>query len=201
MKQRLYDGSEFEHAGLTFRVKFEHDQDSGPPWENGDGRGIVGDWETRANKRPGDRVLCTDRHSVRYFDFAGTIAKAKRECWGLNETETAKLARKLGRVPTRGEIRAESVEREYEYLRLWCNDQWSYVGVIVVMLDDEGEETQYQDSIWGVETIGDYHIDVAHELAAGLAEMRQRERNERAAYLRRERAEKRHWEYRDTVTR
>lgn len=83
------DYETMEHKGHAFRVSFEHDQDRGPPWEDDCGRGIVSDWRTHRKwagescKAPGERILCTDHHSARFFDFAGTVEKARRDGWGL----------------------------------------------------------------------------------------------------------------------
>lgn len=50
---------------------------------------------------------------------------------------------------------------DYERLRQWCNDQWSYVGIIVTH-DDSGET----ESLWGIESDSpEYHEEVAQELA------------------------------------
>jgi hypothetical protein len=197
------DYETMEHKGHSFRVSFEHDADNGPPWENDDGRGIVSDWrkarDWRGNvsKAPGERVLCTDRYSARFFDFAGTVAKARRDGWGLSDSDMAQLRAKLGREPRKGDIAHACAEREFEFLWQWCNDGWQYVGVIVTLLDSAGEETGYTDSIWGVETFADYHQEVARELADNCLADRRRAIKDKAKETR----ERNYWAARDVVTR
>jgi hypothetical protein len=58
---------------------------------------------------------------------------------------------------------------DYEFLRRWCNGDWCYIGVVVTLLDHEGEDVDDR-SIWGVESDShDYLTDTAHELADELA--------------------------------
>lgn len=70
----------------TYRITTEHDAQTPAPWENDDGCGIVSDWTTR-DKHAGGLVLCADRSSKRFYDFAGTVAKAKAEGWGYADCE------------------------------------------------------------------------------------------------------------------
>jgi hypothetical protein len=147
----------FEHKGRTFAVRFHQDEQAGPPWEQADGHGEVRTAYLR-EKRPGERVLGpTGTRDVWYlYDFAGAVRIAKRDGWDA--------------VPygqgTKGQRAARAVADDYEFLRLWCANQWEYVGVCVSMLGAEGEETPYSASCWGVETYKNYHWDMARELAA-----------------------------------
>jgi hypothetical protein len=102
MKNNLYHGDTFGHEGLTFRVEFEDDTDSGPPWEECDGHGVVSDW-TRRDKCPGERVLCSDRGSKRYYDVQASTAIAKRDGWGLCDEHKAELLERLCRPRYRWE--------------------------------------------------------------------------------------------------
>jgi hypothetical protein len=155
----LWDGQTFDHAGRTFRVNLEPDQFSGAPWKECDGHGIIR--EARAQygekpaKRAGERVLYSDRWNVTLYDFAGTLERARRDCWGLGEDALAKLTARLGRAPTKREITAESVERDFAYCYAWANDQWQWMSVSVVLLDHDGNETQYQESCGGVDNFDD----------------------------------------------
>ena len=192
----LYSGDTFEHKGRTFRVTFEHDADADAPWENDCGRGIVTDWTTRA-KKPGERLLCDDRSHKRYFDVQGTMEKARRDGWGLPNESLADLRAKLGREPTKGEIAARATDEEFEFLRLWCADQWEYVCVDVVMLDARGEETEYRDSCCGVESYKDYHVTFAYECAENCIA----ERKHAIAKRAKETRERNYWACRDVETR
>ena len=156
----LYDNDKFERGGRTFTFRTEFDDSHGAPWEEDDGHGVVSEWTTR-DKAPGERVLHADRSSKRYYDIAATMQIARKDGWGLCDADKAKLAAKLGRAPTRGDIVAEAVDRDYEHMRRWCADLWQWIGVIV-----EHAETGESESLWGIESeSGDYLETVAHELA------------------------------------
>lgn len=72
----------------------------------------------------------------------------------------AELVPQFTREPTRGEIVAESVRLDFERLRAWANGEWHYVGVIVELLDTEGNGTGEDESLWAIESdCADYHAD------------------------------------------
>lgn len=148
---------------LTFAVKFERDQDAGAPWENDEGRGPVTGWVTR-DKRPGELVLNSNRNSKRYYDFAEACRIALRDGWDSAPYNDGS--------ETKRQQAAKAARADFEFLRTWCANDWEYVGVIVTLLDDEGNETEVSDSLWGVETFGDHHENeartIADELAHGL---------------------------------
>jgi hypothetical protein len=159
-----------EHAGLTFRVTVEHDSDHGAPWEECEGHGPVSEFRRHyrgdTDKRPGEVVLHSDGRSSIFYDWQEATRIAKRDGWGLGDAEMEKLAAKLKRAPTRGEIVAEAVRRDFDYLRRWCSNDWYYVGVIVTLLDADGDETHESESLWGIESEStDYLAEVAKELA------------------------------------
>jgi len=156
---------------LSLVVSFEHDSDHGAPWDEEDGHGPISDWTTR-DKRSGELVLCTDRRSKRFYDFAEAVRIAKREKWGLAPDKLAKL----GANPTRGQIAHAAAMANYEYLRGWVNDEWSYVGVCVKLLR-EGEEVSF-DSLWGVESFGTYKNECAADMARELVKAYDKETNE-----------------------
>lgn len=168
-KLMYYDSDKFERGGRTFRVNMPHDDFDRCPWGDDDGAGIVTDWTSR-DKAPGERLLCSDRSSSRFYDWAETMKKAKRDGWGLCDADKAALAEKLGRSPSASQIISEAVERDFDRMRRWCDGQWCYVGVIVTELES-GES----DSLWGIESdCADYIAELAHEMAdaigAGLDE-------------------------------
>ena len=112
-------------------------------------------------------MLCHDGMMRRHYDFAEAMKIAKRDRWGLNDAELAKLTAKLGRTPTPGEIRESAVEHDFQYLKDWCDDKWHYIGVIVTLYDAEGEE-QDDRSLWRVEDHGDHYQTIASGLADEL---------------------------------
>lgn len=148
---------------LTFAVEFHFDDDFGAPWENSDGNGVVSGWERRS-KLPGELILSESRGSKRFFDFAETCKIALRDGWDAQPYNDGS--------ETPRQQAAKAARANYEYLRGWCQGDWCYVGVEVTLLDDEGEKTDVSDSLWGVETLNDYHQtqakEIAEELAAGM---------------------------------
>lgn len=145
---------------FTFAVKFEHDTDAGEPWTNSEGHGTVTEWERR-DKKPGELVLNSDRGGKRFYDFAGACRIALAEGWDAAPYNDGS--------ETKRQQAAKAARADFEYLREWCADLWQYVGVIVTLLDDEGEETEVKDSLWSVETCGDGHYEQARLLADELA--------------------------------
>jgi len=72
----------------------------------------------------------------------------------------------LGRVPTAKEVTRRAVELDYLRMKAWANDEWSWVTVVVTLLDANGGETAIYDTLSGIESDNpEYHEEVAHELA------------------------------------
>ena len=195
----IYDGSIIERGGRRFRINLEPDQDSGPPWENDDGGGIVSDWTSR-DKRPGERVLNQDsRYSRRYYDFAATVKRARKDGWDSEPYGTG----------TKGERAARAVEQNFKFYRGWCNNQWQYVGVCVTdVTDDENAETDYVHAVWGcesnydegLETYANEFIDEILREVAEAAAKEQHEAQEAAAKEQHEAQEAAYWADRDVIT-
>lgn len=153
----LYDNEQFQVDGFTFRVNFENDVDYGSPWENDDGHGPVSEW-TRRDKRPGELVLCSDRGSKRFYDYQAAVKTARVDGWDCPPYKQG----------TKGERAARAARADYDRLRAWYNDQWQYIGVVVHLLDDDGEEVD-SASLWGIESdAGEYLEEVARDLAADM---------------------------------
>lgn len=156
-----------EQHGLKFRVYAERDLDMGAPWDVHDGHGPVSGWTSR-DKYPGEVELNRDGSLRRYYDFAEATRIAKRDGWGLSEPVMLDLAERLGRVPTRKEVVREAVMRDFQRLQDWCEDRWTWVAVIVSLLDVQGH-TVVTQSLCGIESdSGDYFAEVEQELIAGI---------------------------------
>lgn len=158
-----YQSDVITHRGHTFRVDRVYDQDLGEPWKEHDGHGIVSDWTTR-DKRPGERVLRSDRGSKRYYDFAETVKIALKDGWSTEKArQTPDLSKK--------QIAAMAVEADFEYLRGWCNGEWHWCGLIVTLLeeDEDGEDVEVAgmtESLWGMESNCEQYLQsTAKELA------------------------------------
>lgn len=161
----MYSGDTFELGGSTFSVTLVHDDSHGAPWEVLDGHGVVSGWERAYETPRGCWVLSSDQHASQFYNWFETMAIAKRDEWGLAPDRVAALAKRLKREPTKRDIRKAAVQADFDYLRGWCDGDWSYVGVIVELLDSDGEGTGVTESLWGVESFGGYHDIVARELA------------------------------------
>ena len=157
-------------------IKIEHDDFGETPWEAGDGNGIVAEW-TRRDKHPGELVLCEDRGSKRYFDFAGTVKLARRDGWDAEPYGTG----------TVGERAHRAAMADFERMHAWCNNEWHWIGVAVTV-SHKGAEIS-ADSLWGIESDGDYWQDVAREMIEGAIAAHKSEVKER-----------KFWNARDVVT-
>ena len=156
-----YGGEILEVEGVKVNVVYTYDTDTEAPWDNCDGHGPVSEWTTR-DKRPGERVLCQDRNFKQYYDWQAACKLARKE-WGSKDIEAA-------------------VQADFDYLRAWCNDNWQYVGVRVAV-------SNVEDSIWGVETYKDYHMEYAKDMARELV-----------GSMRHEEKEVAYWASRDVLT-
>lgn len=135
--------------GVEILIQHVHDEYANAPWDNEDGHGPVSDW-TRRDKRAGELVLCSDRDSKRYYDYAEAVRIAKRDGWGPGKPH-------------------EAARADYDRLRAWCNDQWYYIGIVATI------GNVAHASLWGIESDSseEYLIEVENELAdEALAEYR-----------------------------
>ena len=148
------DTTTAEHDGWTFAAEVHRDDSFGAPWLEHDGHGEVTDWTTR-DKAPGELVLCSDRGSKRYYDFAGACALALRDGWNCPPYEIE------GETPRQKAARA--ARHNFEVLRAWCNDEWFWCGIVVTVSRDGIELGSA--SLWGIESdCTDYHEEVINEL-------------------------------------
>ncbi len=163
-KKLIGDGDTFTLEGLTFKAEHVRDEGlMGEPWKEHDGHGVVSEWTDRP-KRPGERVLASDRNSHRFYDIEATTEIAKRDGWGVQNSKGK----------SKGQIIAEAVEEDYRRMKAWCDDEWWWMGVVVTMLDTEGRKLpmpEARDSLWGIESDSgdDYFDEVARECAGEIA--------------------------------
>lgn len=154
--------------GLAFKVYIEPDNDSGTPWTECDGHGPVENVPVRREyrdglaKRPGQRPL--SRNDNRAYDWQAAVKQARAEGWGP-------------RTPyrTAGQAAHAAVQRDFDYLKAWCDDEWQYVGVVVAL---DKPDVEYEDSTWGVEYWSSWPacdrknthaMEVAQDIAESLA--------------------------------
>lgn len=73
--------------------------------------------------------------------------------------------------PSKRAYAAAAAEADFKRLDDWCNDRWHYVGCVVTLLDDDGDDTDHSASLWGIESDdGDYLAETARELAAEIVD-------------------------------
>ena len=156
-----YHTETIEHAGMSFRVEHHHDSDHGEPWKEADFYGVVSDWTTRP-KKPSECILATDGPHHRYYEIAESTALALRDSWGDGKPTSTR---------TKRQIAAAAVQKAFERLRDWCNDEWHWCGVVVTLLDTDGNKTSRTQSLWGIESDADEYLkEVAIELADEIAD-------------------------------
>ena len=164
MKLKPYDLTAFDYEGKTFHVEVMDDDCCEPPWEHCDGHGPVSNLTPR-NKKAGEWLLYEDHGLKRYYDFAEAMRMAKEEGWD---------AKPYG-VGTKGERALRAVTADFEYLRRWCNDDWKYVTLHVILFGEVDEygyaEVEYEDYLGGVEydySSNGYWLEAAKEIASEI---------------------------------
>jgi hypothetical protein len=174
--------------GYSVRVKVEYDEHADAPWDMSDGCGPVSDWRSKASKAPGERVLAEDHGRARFYDFAAAVKLARKDGWGAEGD--------AGMKP--GEKAAHAAEKDFEFLRGWCTDQWHYV-VVGVEVSRNGA-VLYMDYCGGIENLGDYWREFAADHANCVIETNIKAHRTAAIAARKETIERRRWEARDVVT-
>lgn len=143
-----------EIDGFTLTAELIPDDSAGAPWDGEDGHGPVTGWERR-DKLPGELILNDDRNAKRFYNFAEACKIARRDGWNAKPYDVP------GETPR--QRAAKAARADYERLRAWCSDQWSYVAVVVTA-SCEGVKLG-SASLWGIESdAGEYLVEVANEL-------------------------------------
>lgn len=162
--------------GTHYRVEIMPDGTNLTPWVLLDSYGPVSEW-TRRDKRAGELILATDGRSKRLYNFQEAIKKAKAEGWGCDG---------LTGNETPGEKAVKAVMADFKYFKAWCNNEWHYAVLHVVLLDSEGEEiAEYDDYLGGVEYgLSDYWEKEAANMAEGLERTLKTATDKQLAWLR-----------------
>lgn len=147
-----------EVDGFTCTATIHQDDTNTPPWENDCGHGPVSDWiRDHPDDHPEWRVLSRDRSSARYYKWDEAVEQAMRDSWGCSD-----------RLEGESDLayRMRAVEQDYKFLRGWCDDEWTYVGVDVT-IEREGVTLvdEFAHALWGIESCSPEHCtDTANEL-------------------------------------
>ena len=147
-----YNGDTIERDGHKFTVNFPLDEIVGKPWEDGDVQGIV-DFQVSRPKKPGERVLFSDRrHYKTFFDWQGTVKKAREQGWGIDLHRLSAWAARIGRQPTKRMIAEAAAEDNFKWMRRWMREEWEYVGIQISTKDG------VIDTHWGYDTDGKEYL-------------------------------------------
>lgn len=88
----------------------------------------------------------------------------------INDAVRAVYAARKATFPSARAYHAAAAYADYERLRKWCADQWSYVGVVVTVTDEDDAELA-NESLWGIESdCHDYLTETARELVGQALE-------------------------------
>jgi len=146
-----YKTEEIEQHGNTYRVEWFYDTDMPAPWDNEDGHGPVRmdsgrNFAGYISKVPGEMLLNNpDRHCYAYiYDFAEAVKIARRDGWNAAPYDWK----------TPGEQAHMAAMADFEHLRRFVAQDWHYCGIVVTLLDENGEKTDSSAGVWGVEDDG-----------------------------------------------
>ena len=207
-----WDSSDCEEIppGYTVRVEFCPDDAGRLPWQEFDSHGDIrtaSSWYGHLEKKPGERIIHSERGDHWIYDVQGAIVKATHERWGIGPEETSKLTERLGRPPSQREVIARAVALDMDYCAGWLDGRYSWCVVWATVLDSAGIEVS-SDCVGGVEwdshgantyatedTAGGVVRNALHEAGLTLAQRR-------AAWREalREARERRAWAARDVAT-
>ena len=150
--------------GWSLKFEIQRDEDSGAPWKEHDGCGAVTDCQSNSTWPLGNQ----------YYDWKETLKIAKRDGWGCKPYSTSTAM--------------DAVKSDYKFLRRWCDDEWWWIGCIVTLYDEHGDEVD-ERSCWGYDSDSmDY---VASEARSWAAHMLVKQRKAEREARRQERIESR----------
>jgi hypothetical protein len=162
-----------EKDGFTVTARIEEDPGMGPPWKEHDGHGVVSEWRPKNSKRPSERILCEDRGSCRFYDWAESVQIARRDRWGSPPYGTG----------TEGERAERAAQRDFESMKAWCNDAWRWCTIVLSVSKNDVELDEYAACLCGLEMNhpqsengNDYLTEVANELLDEAVESAEKSR-------------------------
>ena len=147
--------------GYNFIIVNELDDDMAP-WDYCDNEvGLVSDW-TRRDKKPGEFVLNTDKTYKLFFDYQAACKYALKYQLGSRDALPG---------DTKKQIASKAALNLFNYLRSWCDDEWTYRYVEITLINpDTNQETDFIESCGGIEDLNNYDQDWINENAAVLIE-------------------------------
>ena len=161
-----YNTETREIDGRKYRIEWDYDDTYGRPEAESDVHGVCADInfdpETFGEDHdPEDGELDLEevvRHQMmRVLDTA-----SRRQTWYrvYDVWETMKVAKADGwrdlkweaehPNATEEEKLMAAVDADFNYLQGWYNDDWHWCGITVMLLDEEGDPTEDEASLWGL---------------------------------------------------
>lgn len=183
-----YNTDTREIDGRKYRIEWQYDDTYGRPEAESDGHGVCADINFDPttfgeDHDPEDGELDLEevvRHKMmrvldtasrrqtwyRVYDVWETMKVAKKDGWGV--------ANPAGLTPD--EIIAKAIDNDFNYLQGWYNDDWYWCGITVMILDEEGDPTGDEASLWGLTSDdAECHEEVIKELVSEIQRQVKRE--------------------------
>jgi hypothetical protein len=128
MSSHRFDGDidSVAYQGRTIKIEWSCDEFGGKPWDYCD-YGNVTSYRYHS-KNPGEVVIHESRDGKIYYDFAGAVARLKKE--GCSGAEADGIAKS-----------------EVKRFQDWCNGQWFYMNASVTI-----DGLEYTDSLGWIES-------------------------------------------------
>lgn len=187
-----YNTDTREIDGRKYRIEWQYDDTFGRPEGESDGHGVCADinFDPKTfgeDHDPEDGELDLEevvRHKMmRVLDTA-----SRRQTWYrvYDVWETMKVAKADGwrdlkweaehPNATEEEKLMAAVDADFNYLKGWYNDDWHWCGITVILLDEEGDPTEDEASLWGLCSDDDEcHEEVIKELVSEIQRQVKRE--------------------------
>ena len=180
-----YNTETREIDGRKYRIDWHYDDTFGRPERESDGHGVCADinFDPKTfgeDHDPEDGELDLEevvRHKMmRVLDTA-----SRRQTWYrvYDVWETMKMAKQDGwrdlkweaehPNATEEEKLMAAVDADFNYLQGWYDDDWHWCGITVMLLGDEGDDTEHEESLWGLcSDDAEYHEEVIKDLVTQI---------------------------------
>lgn len=180
-----YNTETREIDGRKYRIDWHYDDTFGRPEAESDGHGVTLDinFDPKTfgeDHDPEDGEL--DMEGVVRHQMMRVLSRADRRggYWRVYDVwETMKVAKANGwrslkweaehPNATEEERLMAAVDADFNYLQGWYNDDWHWCGITVMLLDDEGDDTEHEASLWGLPSDdAECHEEVIKELVRDI---------------------------------
>jgi len=182
-----------EIDGRKYHIEWQYDYTSGRPEGESDGHGVCVDinfdpatfGEDHDPEEDGELDL---EEVVRHKMMRVLDTASRRQTWYrvYDVWETMKVAKANGwrdlkweaehPNATEEEKLMAAVDADFNYLQGWYDDDWHWCGITVILLDEEGDPTGDEASLWGLTSDdAECHEEVIKELASEIQRQVKRE--------------------------